>query len=413
MSTLKYWVWLSSLRGIGAITALKLLNAFETPEKIFFALEEDYRRTEGVSSADIRALMNKNLVSAKEIIARCEENDYRIITLNDAEYPERLKNIYDPPVLLYVRGRLPVIDDEAAVAIVGTRKCTPYGIKTAERIGYELAKAGAVVVSGLARGVDSAAARGALRAGGKVIGVVGSGLDIVYPPENGPLFRDVASAGAIISEYAPGEEASAWHFPMRNRILSGISLGVTVIEAPEKSGALITASRALEQGRDVFAVPGNVDAPACAGSNELLKSGAIPVSCGRDIAEEYARLFPEKLCVDALRDCTGPDARETEKLIRKELNNANGGSGIGKEEIDNAVCVEYIDLSKLKSELSEDEYAVISALSGGEKQIDDIITACGVPAARVLSALTVMQIRGYVRQMDGKRFKIRNPRSED
>jgi DNA processing protein len=215
------------------------------------------------------------------------------MTLHDGDYPARLTNIPDPPLVLYIRGRLPALDEEAAVAVVGTRSCTPYGLKAAERIGYELARHGCLVVSGLARGIDSAAAKGTLRAGGRVVGVVGSGLDIVYPPENKKLFDDVAAVGAIVSEYPPGSPAAPRHIPQRNTVMSGLSVGVTVIEAPEKSGALITATHALEQGRDVFAIPGNVDSPACKGSNNLLREGAVLVTTGREIAEEYAALFPD------------------------------------------------------------------------------------------------------------------------
>ena len=194
--------------------------------------------------------------------------------MQDADYPVRLRNIFEPPSLLYVKGQLPVIDEEVAVAMVGTRKASPYGVEAAEKIAYGLSRQGAVVISGAAAGVDSASHRGALRAGGKTIAVLGNGLDVVYPAENEWLYRDIAASGALISEYPPGTAAESWHFPVRNRIISGLSLATVVVEAPEKSGALITANTALEQGRDVFAVPGPIDAPMSRGCNRLIADGA-------------------------------------------------------------------------------------------------------------------------------------------
>ncbi|MDR0491246.1 MAG: DNA-processing protein DprA, partial [Oscillospiraceae bacterium] len=175
MSSLKYWVWLGSASGLGSVAAGLLLGRFGTPEKVFFASEEEYRSTEAIKPSDVAKLMRKDIAAANKILASCAEIGCRVISIQDAEYPDRLRNIYDPPVVLYVRGNLPVIDEEAAVAIVGTRNCTPYGLTAAEDIGYRLARRGLLVVTGLARGIDTAAARGALRGGGSVVGVIGSG----------------------------------------------------------------------------------------------------------------------------------------------------------------------------------------------------------------------------------------------
>ncbi|NMA26008.1 MAG: DNA-protecting protein DprA, partial [Clostridiales bacterium] len=188
MASLKYWVWLSSLSGIGAYRANRLLERFGSPEQIYFAEENDYGELYGLRKDEISALSDKNLLGARKILEDCAELGYRILTIYDGEYPARLRSISDPPLVLYVRGRLPVLDEEAAVTVAGTRSCTPYGIKAAERIGYELTRYGCLVVSGLARGIDTAAAKGALRAGGRVVGIIGSGLDIVYPPENRQLY---------------------------------------------------------------------------------------------------------------------------------------------------------------------------------------------------------------------------------
>ncbi len=402
MASLKYWVWLSSLPGIGAYTANRLLDRFGSPEQIFFAEENDYGELYGLRKNEISALSDKNLISARKTLEDCADMGYRIITLYDGEYPTRLRNISDPPIVLYVRGRLPVLDEEAAVAVVGTRNCTPYGIKASERIGYELTRHGCLVVSGLARGIDTAAAKGALRAGWRVVGVVGAGLDVIYPPENKQLYDDVAGVGAIISEYAPGTPAAGEHFPQRNRIMSGISVGVTVIEAPLRSGALITASLALDQGRDVFALPGNVDSPSCEGSNQLLREGAVFATSGIEIAQEYEALFPDK--IQAVRKKVPLDEKQTEKLISSVA--VKSRQKPAKKEIDNGKTVEYIDLVQLKERLNEDEFKVISSVGPHTKHIDEIIASCDLDANEVLSALTMLEIEGYIEQSKGKYFKL-------
>ena len=206
MSALKYWIWLAERRSFGAYSAHKLLSVMGSPEKIYFAREDDFTKV-GIKQKDIPTLMDKSMSAVHRIMDRCVEENWRIISVEDSVYPERLRNLHDAPLVLYVKGRLPVMDEEAAVAIVGTRKCTPYGIKSAERIAYEVTKGGGLIVTGLARGIDTAAAWGALRAGGRVIGVLGCGLDVVYPPENKQMFDDVAAVGAIISEFPPGTPA--------------------------------------------------------------------------------------------------------------------------------------------------------------------------------------------------------------
>ena len=261
MAALKYWVWFTTLPGLTNRSKLLLLEHFPSPEDIYYAQPEDLPPVEGLSSSQAALLSDKSTDRAEDVLAHCAKGDIFLLTMQDALYPDRLRNIYDPPVLLYGRGRMPLFDEEAAVSVVGTRTCTPYGISAAEELGYQLAKEGAVVVSGLAKGIDGASHRGALRAGGFTAAVLGGGVDVVYPAENRRLYEDIAATGVLLSEYPPGTEPMGSHFPVRNRILSGLSLAVLVVEAPERSGALITANTALEQGRDVFAVPGPIDAP--------------------------------------------------------------------------------------------------------------------------------------------------------
>ena len=387
MSALKYWVWLTELRGLNHQARLALLRRFGSPENVFYADAGEILLTEGITQADAAILKNHDLKTADRILGDCQRLDLRILTIHDAEYPNRLKNIYDPPCLLYVKGRLPAFDETVAVAVVGTRDCTPYGESSAETLSYGLTSGGAVVVSGLAKGIDAAASRGALRAGGITVGVVGNGLDVHYPYESRYLYEDVAAAGALISEYPPGTEPDRRHFPARNRIISGLCLATLVVEAPERSGALITAETANEQGRDVFAVPGPINAPTSVGCNRLIRDGAGLVSDAWDILREYEARFPDKLRERASKELPktlGYQARQqTEaKAVPPSLNPADCG----------------IDLT-------DDQLALLRALSDEEPMlVDDLIEQTEIPTRRVLSALTVLEIENLVQQHSGKRY---------
>ena len=388
MSALKYWVWLSELPGLRRQTRLALAERFASPEDLYYADPEEILLTEGISREQAHRLEDKSLARAEEILADCQRLGLRILTLQDADYPHRLRNIYDPPCLLYLRGRLPIVDEEVAVAVVGTRNATPYGIASAEKIGSQLAAGGAVVVTGLARGIDSAAARGALRSGGTVLGVLGCGLDVVYPPENQYLYEDVAAAGALLSEYPPGTRPDKGHFPVRNRIISGLSAATLVVEAPERSGALITAETALEQSRDVYAVPGPIDAPNSRGCNRLIRDGAGLVSDGWDILRDYADRYPGKLQAD-------PARREPPKVPGYQ----------SREEREPAKKLpDLLSLSKEGSGLTDDQIRILRTLTDDPMLVDDIIEATRIPARRVLSALTMLEIENYVLQSPGKRY---------
>ena len=420
MSSLKYWIWLSTCSGVGVATGNALLKHFKTPENVYNADEADLHSAEGIRLGDISALLNKDLSHTDKILADCRQHGFNVITLQDAEYPERLRNVFNPPVLLYIRGTLPKIDEEAIVAIVGTRNCTPYGISKAGDIGYELARRGIIIVSGLAKGVDAAAMQGALRGGGKVIGVIGSGLDIIYPRVNKRLFDDTASSGAIISEYPPGTPPVPGHFPARNRIVSGLSLGVAVIEAPKRSGALITAAQALEQGRDVFSMPGNVDAKSCEGSNKLLREGAIPLLTFDDIINEYAELFPDKIktgdetLLDRIADDNGQAGHMEVTIASEEVpdsyennhGNISNISASGEKIIDNISPTEYIDLNKIFEKLAGNEQLVARAIGSGILNADEIIAKTGLPAHQVMTSLTMLELKGVTVRNGGQYFSI-------
>ena len=404
MSLIEHWVWLSTIAGLGARACKALLERFETPESAYNGTEREYREVPGLKIGDIEKLMHKDLSVSKEALESCKKLGFSIIALDDPRYPDRLRNIFDPPVVLYVKGELPPIDEEPIVAVVGTRSSTSYGVKSAERICGDLAERGVIVSTGLARGIDTAAARGALRAGGRVIGVIGSGLDIVYPAENRNLFEEVAQKGAVISEYPPGTRAVPFHFPARNRIVSGVSLGVAVIEAPARSGALLTAYNAAEQGRDVFSLPGNIDMVSCEGSNALLREGAIAFMSAEDIISEYIDLFPDRII---------PLGRLPEKR-QAEAQESQGGRcpGSGKSRrgndivVDNASYEDYIDLDKIYQGLTGDENAVAVAIGAGSPVTDEIIEITGFSATRVLSALTMLEIKGCATRDGGGKWRL-------
>ena len=382
---LKYWVWLSELKGLRNQTRLALLRRFGDPESIFYADADELLLTDGVERSQLKLLENHDLAPADRILADCQRLDIRLLTLSDAAYPGRLKNIYDPPALLYCKGRLPLLDDLLCVAVVGTRDCTPYGVACAEKLGFGLASGGAAVVSGLAKGIDAAAIRGALRAGGVTVGVVGNGLDVYYPHESRYLYEDVASAGILLSEYPPGTEPASGHFPVRNRIISGLSLAALVVEAPEKSGALITAATALEQGRDVFAVPGPIDAPASVGCNCLIRDGAGLVSDASDILREYEGRFVLNL----------KESREQPETLGYQARMVPEPKPVAPT----------LSLRHSDAELTDDQIAVLKALSDTEPmQVDDLTELVEIPTRRVLSALTVLEIDQYVAQHPGKRY---------
>ena len=385
---LKYWVWLSELPGLGNQARLALLRHFASPEEIYYADAEELELAEGLTKEQVqRVLQNKDLSGANRILGECQRLSQRILTIQDAGYPRRLQNIFDPPCLLYVKGRLPEVDEEVLVAVVGTRSCTPYGIRCAEKLGFGLAAGGGIVVTGLAKGVDAAAARGALRAGGTVIGVTGNGLDVYYPYESRSLYDDVAASGALLSEYPPGTEPEGRHFPVRNRIMSGLSLAALVVEAPVRSGAMITARLALDQGRDLFAVPGPIDAPASAGCIRLMQEGAGPVIDAWDLLREYEHRFPDKLrpagpmpemrVQTARRDMDAKPPEVTETPPELPVHSAEG--------------------------LTDDQISLLAVLEPVNPiQVDDLIQASGIPARRVLSALTILEIDGLVQQHSGK-----------
>lgn len=400
MSTVRHWLWLSTRGSRPERYAARILAHFGTPEGAYHADQGAYDQIEGLSEKVKKALLDKSLAGVDKILQDCQRFGIRILTIQDAEYPERLRQIQTPPCVLYVKGQLPALDDEAAVAIVGARNASPYGIMAARKLGLDLARQGALVVSGSARGIDSAALEGALKGGGRVVAVLGNGIDVIYPAGNQALYEDVAARGALISEYPPGTEPRGSHFPLRNRILAGLSLGVVVVEGTETSGSLITARWALEEDRDVFAVPGNIDAPLSKGPNGLIrKNEAKLILDAWDILEEYEFLYPAKLHPKGELSQQAQEAR-----LGQPQEPPKPATEPGPEREETAPKI-LVDLRKDPEAFTDDEAALIRALQGeGNLTADDLVELTGIPARRVMSALTMLQVRQLVTQGPGKRF---------
>ncbi|MFW6334406.1 MAG: DNA-processing protein DprA [Desulfosalsimonas sp.] len=359
------WVALRRLPGIGPLMFKRLLDRFGSPENVFAAGRNELCEVEGLSEKSIRALMNADFSgSAKKESEYCHKSGCRIITLNDEEYPYRLARIPDPPPYVYAFGeKLP---DGPAVAVVGTRNPTRYGASMARRLSADLCAMGFVIVSGMARGIASQAHLGAMDAGGRTVAVLGSGLSVIYPRENRGLYYRISENGAVISELPGTEPPNAYNFPSRNRIISGMSMGAVVVEGARKSGSLITARLAAEQGREVFAVPGNVNSYKSTGTHNLLKQGAKLVERAEDVVEELAPLL-----LTGYSD-PGPCSGQNEH---------NGHSALTAEE--------------LRVYHSLDPYPV---------HIDDLCSLLSMDAGSLLAVLLNLELKGMAVQMPGKYF---------
>jgi DNA processing protein len=368
---LKYWIALKSIPGIGNVNFPALLDKFGSAPAVFSASPAHLKETPGISTGISEAIKCFNdWDKAKEELELLVKNSVNIITYQDELYPKRLLNIYDRPPYIYVRGTL--YKEDINIAIVGSRQASTYGKYTTERISRELALKGVTVVSGMARGIDSAAHRGAITAHGRTIAILGSGLDVIYPPENKKLFEDIIQNGAVISEFPLGTPPRSSNFPARNRIISGMSHGVVIVEAGEKSGSLITARLALEQGREVFAVPGSIDSAGSRGTNKLIKQGAKLIENTDDILEE---IMPQIEITTALK--TSPNT--------------------GLEKI----------MNEHHKTLNEIDRKIFDSVSPGRIHIDDLISSTGLSSADTLSALTAMELEGIVQQHPGKFFSLK------
>ncbi len=413
-----HYIWLSRRRGIGPGTANELLRAFGSPEAVYAAGREQLITACRLSKAQTDALCDKSLDEAEHIIGQCVRTDIQIITAGDSAYPDRLRAIEDPPLVLYVRGRWPDFDLVPGIAVVGTRKATNYGRTTAAALGSTLARAGFITVSGMALGADGEAHRGALRAGGLTVAVLAGGPDVCYPPQHRSLMGDILLSGAVVSEYPPGAEPLAANYHNRNRIISGLSVATVVVEAPSyRSGSLITARHALDQGRDVYAVPGTLDAPQSAACNALIEKGeAALLRSPSALVRTYSGLLPQSEQVRvALRRTTGsiPErgAADTWDATPAQRRNAPRKTTTEKHALRGEERRSRTEQTSPRTEqpgaslwqsLSEDERLLAGLVQQGLCTAEALIERCGLPAPRVMSLITMLEMDGVLRREKGK-----------
>lgn len=357
------WLALYSVRGLGNTAARRLIDKFGDPESVFEAGMSELLNVKDLSrEACTRITKREFAFDPEEELEKVEKCGARLITYGDEGYPSALRQIHDPPIILYVKGK--AIDrDEVLVSVVGSRNATYYGIRATEQIAEGLARRGAGVVSGMARGIDSTAHRGCLRGGGYTVAVMGTGVDVVYPASNKKLFGEIAEKGSVLSEFPMGTPPEPRNFPIRNRIISGLSRGVVVVEASKKSGSLITASLALEQGREVFAVPGSIESFKSVGTHYLIKQGAALVENAEDILSELS---------------TGRVSSVQESLFQ--------------------------DLPRTMVNMTEQEAEVYEAIGNYPTHIDDIVRRVKKDPGELLSLLMNMELKGVVEQLPGKMF---------
>jgi len=344
----------------------KLIAALGSPEAIFAADEDMLVQVPGIGRDLARSMVEgrqKLDPSAEE--KKANRRGIRLVTFLDAEYPDSLKEIHDPPLALYVQGEITKADRHS-LAIVGTRHATHYGASVADRLAYGLAKAGFTIVSGLARGIDTIAHQAALKAGGRTLAVLGGAIDQFYPAENKPLGDQISRQGAVISEYPLGRSPDRQTFPYRNRIVAGMSMGLVVVEAGEKSGAVITANEALEQGRHVYAVPGRIDNPSARGCHALIKTGAKLVETIDDIVDDLQWLLPKKI------DQKAADLKKTPDIA-----------------------------------LSAEEAALVKALGGGGLHVDELARDCGLKAAQLNALLLGLEMKRVLKVLPGRMVELR------
>ncbi len=362
------WLTLKSVPGVGNLLFKRLIDRFGSPERVFHASPEALANVEGISgSLSITIARYKPTEGVKRELDLVRRKNYQVVLFTDTDYPPLLKEIPDPPPFLYVRGRLP--DTRLSISVVGSRNATEYGIRTTRRLCRDLAGLGWITISGMALGIDTAAHKGSLAAGGKTIAVLGSGLERIYPRENRALFDSIAQNGAVISELPLQAEPDAHHFPARNRIISGISLGTVVVEAARRSGSLITARLAAEQNREVFAVPGSIQSFKSSGTHLLIKQGAKLVEQTRDIVEELSPM----------------------------LSTPSGSSASNEAE------------DRRLADLPPGEQQIARALDAYPVHIDDLARKMDLPIATISSLLLSLELKGIARQLPGKLYIFASP----
>jgi len=384
-----YYVWLTLGIGFCNTKVKYIYSLYPDIELLYKGGEQELRLCGVFTENEISKLLSTKLSSAQAVLDRCNALAYKAYDISMDEYPERLREIPDAPAVIYVCGKLPDFNAYDTVSVVGTRKATVYGIRTALSLGLNLAKQDFIVVSGGALGIDCAAHKGVLQAGGVAVCVLGCGIDYDYLLENKELRKAVSVKGALVSEYPPGHPSSSHNFPQRNRIISALSDGVIVVEAPKKSGSMITVDFALKQGRDVFAVMGNVDSPYSAGSNQLIKEGAVPVTCWQDICEFYRGVSETEGITTDIEPVVSTVPSKN-KDINKHSQNIL--VPMHKEDI---------------SDLTDEEKKVYLFLTDTPVHIDEISEKTALPTFAAIRAVSSLELKDLVVNTNGRMYAIK------
>lgn len=401
-----YYIALQSAIGLANRKVSKILYKYGTARNFIEAGENAYREI-ATSEKQLNRLKNIDLKRADKVLNHCERKGYTVLTPEAPEYPERLLRIPDFPLTLYIKGKLPNIDDEVAIAMVGTRKASNYGAKVAHIIGTGLAKAGALIVSGGALGIDSVAHKSALMNGAKTVAVLGCGLDSNYLRSNRELRDAISNNGALVSEFEPNIDASKFTFPVRNRIISGLCLGTVVIEAGAKSGSLITAEHALEQGRDVFVAPGSAISPSFEGTNKFLSEGAKPTFSAFDVLEEYTSLYPHRINLNAIPPLPSEiskyhDAQKQEQnVLTEDLSDT--------EKLNTNSENPFIPKVKkvLTQEVSEGARITYEKLDFEPITFDDLLKLTNLDSSVLARSLTELEIFGIIKADSGNKYSVK------
>lgn len=421
MTDIKYWIWLSLCVPPGSKAGDLLLLSFSADAKaIYDAGEEAFENLEGIDKSVIQALLNKDLSEAEEILEYCAVNNIGLLPYNSDLYPSRLRRIERAPILLYYRGQLIDFDKNVGIAAVGTRSYTEYGRREAYRICRDLALGGAIIISGMARGIDGFCHRGALDVQAHTVAVLGCGINKVYPPEHEELMNEIIRNGTVISEYRPFTDPIGSNFPLRNRIISGLALGTLVIEANQRSGALITARYALKQGRDIFALPGKVGDANSQGTNELIQKGAKMVQNAEDILGEYEFYYPNLISIEKLPKFNrfhlnpfrrkAPIAKKSDDAEKSAQKKKSRG-GIAEDTGEAAASGPEPNIGKTVSEtdyssynLSSEQLQILTGMEPGNPTLPDELAKQGIPVSKILSGLTMLEIKGLVEKIPGGKF---------
>ena len=380
METLQYLLWLHLKLHTLPLEGAKLFSFFHSIESIYKATKEDYLEAGIQNKQLLRLLADKNLIPAKMEIEKARRNGITLLGYNTEEDPSILHEIPDPPLVLYVKGDAGILHKRNIFCMVGTRNCTAYGMSATLAVAEQLASCGMIIISGVALGIDSGAHRGAIRGNGKTIGIMGCGLDVDYPAGNKEVKADIVRNGALVTEFPFGTRPVPSNFPLRNRLLSAFSLGVAVMEAPERSGALITAKYAAEQGRDVYALPGNISNNMSGGTNALIRDGATILLGAEDILAEYILRYPSYFDFEK---------NDNENVERKEETYCLSAAGMLQ-----------------KPEVTSEERAIYSHITKEPKHINEIAREAGFDISTVQSVITVLQIKGKIKEHPGNNYSI-------